>query len=374
MSIQSAHSPVLLGTAESFAVLGGSTVTNTGPTVISGDLGVFPGCEVTGSAQIVITGTIHECDAVAQQAQADLLTAYNAAAGQIPTAQLATELGGQTLTAGVYDSASGTFQITGILTLDAQGDPDAVFIFQTDSTLITASSSQVLLINGAQACNVFWQVGSSATLGTDSSLVGNVLALTSITANTGATVDGRLLALNGAVTLDTNVVTRSECAADNGNGDNGNGDNGGPGPGGTDTGGTDTDTGTVLVTDTDTGTGTGTGEGTGTADDGRALPFTGLGIGLPGVIAMVMLLLGAGLRRIRGGGGTDGSPVGTTLAVRTASTATSARIAREVPPFHARESHQAERVLPFRPRVRLPAVIGGMAFLLAVGLRRRHVG
>nr|MDQ3371322.1 ice-binding family protein [Actinomycetota bacterium] len=112
----------------------------------------------------------------------------------------------------VYDSASGTFEITGALTLDAQGDPDAVFIFQTDSTLITASASRVVLINGAQACNVFWQIGSSATLGTNSSFAGNILALTSITATTGATVDGRLLARNGAVTLDSNTITASQCA------------------------------------------------------------------------------------------------------------------------------------------------------------------
>ncbi|MCP9490914.1 MAG: ice-binding family protein, partial [Solirubrobacteraceae bacterium MAG38_C4-C5] len=214
---QAAQSPVLLETAESFAVLGGSTVTNTGPSVISGDVGVAPGvdpaCDVTGFPPgTVINETIHRCDAVAAQAQADLTRAYDDAAGRISTERVATELGGQTLTTGVYDSASGTFGITGALTLDAQGDPDAVFIFQTASTLTTASASRVVLINGAQACNVFWQIGSSATLGTNSSFAGNILALTSITATTGATVDGRLLARNGAVTLDSNTITASECA------------------------------------------------------------------------------------------------------------------------------------------------------------------
>ncbi|MDQ3769802.1 MAG: ice-binding family protein, partial [Actinomycetota bacterium] len=210
---QAAQSSVLLGTVESVAVLAGSAVTNTGPSVISGDVDVAPACAVSGFPPgIVINGTIHRCDAVAAQAQADLTTAYNDAAGRTPTQQVATELGGQTLTTGVYRSASGTFGITGPLTLNAQGDPNAVFIFQTESTLITASASRVVLINGAQACNVFWQVGSSATLGTDSDFVGNILALTSITANTGATVDGRLLARNGAVTLDTNTITRSVCA------------------------------------------------------------------------------------------------------------------------------------------------------------------
>jgi hypothetical protein len=201
-----------LGTATAFAVLAGSTVTNTGPSVIVGDLGVSPGAAVVGFPPGTVVGAIHAADAVATQAQADLTTAYNDAAGRTPVTTVATELGGTTLTEGVYDSAAGTFQITGNLTLDAQGDPDAVFIFQTASTLITAAASTVTLIGGAQACNVFWQVGSSATLGTGSVFVGNILALTSITATTGASVNGRLLARNGAVTLDTNTVLRPTCA------------------------------------------------------------------------------------------------------------------------------------------------------------------
>jgi hypothetical protein len=266
-----------LGTAESFAVLGGSAITNTGSSVISGDVGVAPSCAVTGFPPgTVVNGTIHRCDAVAAQAQADLTTAYNDAAGRIPTEQVATELGGQTLTTGVYDSASGTFGITGALTLDAQGNPDAVFIFQTDSTLITASASRVVLINGAQACNVFWQIGSSATLGTNSRFAGNILALTSITAKTGATVDGRLLARNGAVTLDTNTITTSECAIAVGV----------PGP--DERGPTDDTPG-------------GRSECSG--------PFTGLGIGVLALLGALMLLLGAGLRANAPGRTSEGATI-----------------------------------------------------------------
>ncbi|MPZ92727.1 MAG: DUF3494 domain-containing protein [Actinobacteria bacterium] len=201
-----------LGTADSFAVLAGQGVTNTGPTVVNGDLGTHPNPAVTGFPPGTVNGTIHAADDVALQAQNDLTTAYNDAAGRTPVATIGTELGGQTLTPGVYNSESGTFEITGTLTLDAQGDPNAVFIFQMASTLVTASGSSVILINGAQSCNVFWQVGSSATLGTTTTFRGNILALTSITATTGATVDGRLLARNGAVTLDTNIITIATCA------------------------------------------------------------------------------------------------------------------------------------------------------------------
>jgi hypothetical protein len=161
-----------------------------------------------------VNGTIHSADAAAAQAQLDLTTAYNNAAGQPVTATIGTQLGGQVLPPGVYDSAAGAFNITGTLTLDAQGDPNAVFIFKTASTLVTAAgNSQVDLINGAQSCNVFWQVGSSATLGTNTLFRGNVLALTAITATTGAIIDGRLLARNAATTLDSNTITRAQCAA-----------------------------------------------------------------------------------------------------------------------------------------------------------------
>lgn len=202
-----------LGTAASFAVLAGTTVTNVGPSVISGDLGVSPGSAVTGFPPgTVVDGTMHVTDAVALQAQADLTTGYNDAAGRSPVVdQTGVDLGGQTLVAGVYQAAS-AMALTGTVTLDAQGDPDAVFIFQAGSTLITASSSTVALIGGAQACNVFWQVGSSATLGTATSFVGSIMALTSATLQTGATLQGRVLARNGQVSLDTNTITRPSCS------------------------------------------------------------------------------------------------------------------------------------------------------------------
>ena len=210
-----AATSVGLGTANSFAVLAGAGVTNTGPSVINGDLGTSPTPAVTGfggAPNGTVNGSIHQADALAGQAQDDLTTAYNDAAGQGPVNTLATELGGQTLTPGVYDSESGTFGITGTLTLNAQGNPDAVFIFKTASTLISASASQVSMINGAQPCHLFWQVGSSATLGTNSAFAGNILALESIELNSGVTVIGRLLARNASVTLINDTVTRADCA------------------------------------------------------------------------------------------------------------------------------------------------------------------
>ena len=203
--------PVNLGTADGFAVLAGQAITNTGPTTITGDVGLHPGSGPTGFGSVTLNGTLHDADAVALQAKNDLVTAYNTAAGSLPVSTIATELGGQILTAGVYDSASGTFEITGTVTLDAEGDPDAVFVFLTDSTLITHTASVVSIINSGQACNVFWQVGSSATLDTTSTFRGNILALTSITLVTGAMVDGRVLARNGSVTLDSNTITRAVC-------------------------------------------------------------------------------------------------------------------------------------------------------------------
>ncbi|MFJ6197391.1 ice-binding family protein [Micromonospora sp. NPDC092111] len=205
--------PVPLGTAADFAVLAGTTVTNTGLTTINGDLGVSPGTAVTGFPPGQMNGVIHSNDSAAVQAQSDLVVAYNDAVGRTATDAVGTELGGTTLTAGVYNSASGTFGITGTLTLDGQGDPNAVFIFKAASTLITAAASTVNLINGVQSCNVFWQVGSSATLGANSTLRGDLLALTSITVGAGLEVDGRTLAINGAVTLDTDTITPSTCSA-----------------------------------------------------------------------------------------------------------------------------------------------------------------
>jgi len=209
----SAQTAPSLGSAQSFAVLGGSTVTNTGPTVVTGDLGVSPGSAVIGFPPgLVLSGTIHAANAFALSAQNSVTTAYNSLASQACTQDLTGQnLGGLTLTAGVY-CFSTSAQLTGTLTLNAQGNANAVFIFKIGSTLTTASGSSVLLINGGSPCNVFWQVGSSATLGTTTSFVGNILALASITLTTGARVTGRTLARTGAVTLDSNTVTAAACA------------------------------------------------------------------------------------------------------------------------------------------------------------------
>jgi hypothetical protein len=193
-----------------FAVLAGSTVTNTGSSVISGDVGVSPGTAVTGFPPGMASGAIHIADGAAAQAQSALTAAYIDAAGRSGGTTVAGDLVGKTFTAGVYKSTS-SLALSGDVTLDAQGDPAAIFIFQISSTLTTGSGSHVVLANGASACNIFWQVGSSATLGTNSVFKGNILALTSITITTGANLQGRALARNGAVTLDTNVITGCSC-------------------------------------------------------------------------------------------------------------------------------------------------------------------
>ncbi|MFG6475142.1 ice-binding family protein [Microbacterium sp. P06] len=202
-----------LGEADSYVVLGGQAVTNTGPSSLEGDLGVSPGTAITGITDdnFVAPGTLNQTDA--PQAQSDLTVAYNDAAGQQSNATSPPDLGGQTLVEGVYTSTS-TAALTGTLTLNAQGNADAVWIFKIGSSLTTASSSVVSLIGGAQACNVFWQVGESATLGTDSEFVGTIMALTSITVTSGTNVEGRALARNGAVTLDNNVFSDPRCAGD----------------------------------------------------------------------------------------------------------------------------------------------------------------
>jgi len=193
-----------------FSVLAGSTVTNTGSTTVSGDVGVSPGTAVTGFPPGLTGGVIHAADGPAAQAQTALTAGYIDAAGRAGGSSVAGDLVGQTFTAGVYKSTS-SLALSGDVTLDAQGNPSAVFIFQISSTLITGSGSHVILANGAKACNVFWQVGSSATLGTNSVFKGNILALTSITITTGVNLEGRALARNGAVTLDSDVITGCTC-------------------------------------------------------------------------------------------------------------------------------------------------------------------
>jgi hypothetical protein len=208
-STSAQETSISLGTTSSFAVLAGTTVTNTGATTITGNVGVSPGTAVVGFPPGIVLGVINAADAVALQAQTDLVAAYNDAAGRTTTVTVTADLGGQTLLPGVY--TGGALGLTGSLTLDAQGDPNAVFVFQAASTLITGSTSSINLINNANPCNIYWQVGSSATLGTNSSFIGTITALTSITAQTGAQVDGRLLARNGAVTLDNNTIALATC-------------------------------------------------------------------------------------------------------------------------------------------------------------------
>ena len=224
-----AQPPVGLGTSGSFGVLAGSGVTNTGASVINGDVGVSPATSIVGFPPGTVNGTVHAADGVAAQAQFDLTTAYNDAAGRTPPLAVPSgELGGLTLVGGVYRSGS-ALGLTGTLTLDAQGDPTTVFIFQAGSSLTTASASRVSLINGAQPCNVYWQIGSSATLGTTTIFAGNILALTSISMNNGVRLQGRALARNGAVTLINDTITAAQCATGGDDGTGGTGGDGGPG-------------------------------------------------------------------------------------------------------------------------------------------------
>lgn len=226
--IVKAATTVNLGTADSFSVLAGSSIVDTNVSnIISGDVGLSPGTDFGVLTTGEVAGTIYAVDATGPDgatgnnpalvngAKIDRTTAFNSITGQPTTAVISADLGGQTLAPGVYDDndAPDSLSITGVLTLDGQGDPNAVFVFKTGSTLTTAAGSEVSLINGAQACNVFWQIGSSATLGTNSIFKGTILADIAITDNGGSTIEGRLLAGTGAVTLDNTTITKAVCVA-----------------------------------------------------------------------------------------------------------------------------------------------------------------
>lgn len=234
-----AVTPIPLGTAASFAVLAGAGVTATGANVLNGDIGTFPDTSISGAGTIVVNGTNHGGDGVTQGAKDDLTNAYGVAAGQGPTSPIAADLAGTTLLPGIYNSAS-SVQLSGALTLDAEGNSDSLFVFQAGSDLIIGPGAVVNLINGAQACNVYWQVGSSASLDSGAAFKGTIMALTSITLNAGATVEGRLLARNGNVTLNTNTVTAPFCSVGTG----------GPSSSGTPTGGVQTGDGSTAVSQT----------------------------------------------------------------------------------------------------------------------------
>ncbi|MFF1283965.1 ice-binding family protein [Streptomyces sp. NPDC058299] len=316
--------PVPLGTAASFSVLAGAGVTNTGATVISHDLGTHPNPSITGFPPGEVLGAVHAADAVALQAKSDLVTAYNNAAGQATDFALAAGIGnGTTLLPGVYTASSGV-GLTGDLTLDAGGNPNSVWVFQIPEALTTASSSRVLLTNGASPCNVYWQIGSSATLGTNSTFVGTIMALTDIHVTTGTNIEGRALARNGAVTLDTNRIFLNNCAT-----------------GGTTTG---TTTGTTAGTTTGTTGGTTGGPtgpsgptGTGGQTSGTILGVTGGGLISGGLLGGPLVTGGAGTAGNTAGnssGNTSGNSAGNTAGNNVTSGNTSGNTAGGAPGGH----------------------------------------
>ncbi|KMS82960.1 MULTISPECIES: ice-binding family protein [Streptomyces] len=289
--------PVPLATAASFSVLAGAGVTNTGPTVIGHDLGTHPNPAITGFPPGEVLGAVHAADAVALQAKSDLVTAYNNAAGQATDFALAAGIGnGTTLLPGVYTASSGV-GLTGDLILDARGNPNSVWVFQIPEALTTASSSRVLLTNGASPCNVYWQIGSSATLGTNSTFVGTIMALTDIHVTTGTNIEGRALARNGAVTLDTNRIFLGSCSTGT--------------TGGTTAG---TTTGTTT-TGTTTGTTAGTTAGTTTAGTTAGTTTAGTTTGTTAGTTAGTTTAGTTT------GTTAGTTIGTTAGTTTGTTA-----------------------------------------------------
>lgn len=204
------HATVALSGASGLAVLAGSGITSTGATVITGDLGLSPGTSVGGFPPGILNGTLHINDAIATQAKLDLTAAYNDAAGRTSTdiVTLSGNIGGLTLTPGLYKSTSSLAVSSGDVTFDAKGDANAVFIIQIATTLTTTSGRKVILSGGAQASHIFWQVGSSATFGTTSVFKGTVMAMQSITLNTGATLNGKALARTGAITMEGNTIVK----------------------------------------------------------------------------------------------------------------------------------------------------------------------
>ncbi|HUP76721.1 MAG TPA: ice-binding family protein [Acidimicrobiales bacterium] len=270
---------VPLGTSADYSVLGGSTVTNTGGTVLPASLGLSPGTSITGfpPGQVIAPGTTQATTPAAAQAQIDLTAAYVDAAGRSVDGTTTANLGNLVLIGGVYAGpGKSALSLTGPLILDGAGNADSVFIFQTNSTLTTASNSTITLINGAQECNVFWQVGSSATLGTSSVFAGSILAFSSITVTSGVTVRGRALARNAAVTLDNDTFTTPTCALPI-------------------SGGRQDPPTTTLVTPTTPGAPTAQPSGTPGQVGGppNSLAFTGPRVVLPLVLATLSLALGA---------------------------------------------------------------------------------
>jgi len=284
---------VPLATSANYAVLGASTVTNTGASILDNSLGVSPGTAITGfpPGLVLPPGTIDRANPAANQAQSGLRAAYVNAAGRPLDATTTADLANLRLGAGVYAGPSKSpLHLTGPLVLDGANNRSSVFIFQTDSTLITGSGSTVTLINDAQECNVFWQVGSSATLGTSSVFSGTILALTSITVTNSVTVRGRALARKGAVTLDNDTFTKPTCAVSPTTGSTGGSDS------------TPVATGTGTVTGSGTGSpgaGPGTSTSTGTPGGGTSTP--GISTGTPGGGGTT----GTGTRPARPGGGTS---------------------------------------------------------------------